>query len=103
MAFVALSASAIAALSPADQLDYYRQEREVLKAALTRKNTRKVTIKPSEKGGVSMYGLGRFPVTLYESQWKALRDNLSLVFDLIDANREHFDAVAAKKGFNPEG
>ena len=26
----------------------------------------------SEKGGVSVYGLGRFPVTLYKEQWKKL-------------------------------
>lgn len=29
-------------------------------------------IKVSSKGGVSVYGLGRFPVTLYSSQWQSL-------------------------------
>lgn len=29
-------------------------------------------IKLSSKGGVSVYGLGRFPVTLYQSQWLSL-------------------------------
>jgi hypothetical protein len=28
-----------------------------------------LSLKVSEKGGVSLYGLGRFPVTLYKSQW----------------------------------
>jgi len=28
----------------------------------------------SEKGGLSVYGLGRFPVTLYKEQWKRLLD-----------------------------
>jgi len=28
----------------------------------------------SEKGGVSVYGLGRFPVTLYKEQWVKLLD-----------------------------
>jgi hypothetical protein len=28
----------------------------------------------SEKGGVSVYGLGRFPVTLYKEQWLRLLD-----------------------------
>jgi hypothetical protein len=28
----------------------------------------------SEKGGVSVYGLGRFPVTLYQEQWLKLLD-----------------------------
>ena len=31
-----------------------------------------LTIKVSEKGGLSVYGLGRFPVTLYKSQWERL-------------------------------
>lgn len=35
---------------------------------------RKITLKVSEKGGLSMYGLGRFPVTLYRSQWEKLID-----------------------------
>jgi hypothetical protein len=30
------------------------------------------SIKVSEKGGVSVYGLGRFPVTLYKEQWDKL-------------------------------
>lgn len=30
------------------------------------------SIKVSEKGGVSVYGLGRFPVTLYKEQWERL-------------------------------
>lgn len=33
---------------------------------------RKVTMKVSEKGAISVYGLGRLPVTLYASQWSAL-------------------------------
>lgn len=33
---------------------------------------RKISYKVSEKGAVSVYGLGRFPTTLYRSQWEAL-------------------------------
>lgn len=33
---------------------------------------RKLTLKVSEKGAVSLYGLGRFPVTLYGGQWERL-------------------------------
>ena len=36
--------------------------------------SRGVTLKVSEKGGVSVYGLGRFPVTLYKEQWTKLLD-----------------------------
>ncbi len=33
---------------------------------------RGLTLKVSEKGGLSVYGLGRFPVTLYKEQWARL-------------------------------
>ena len=35
---------------------------------------RKLTCKVSEKGAISVYGLGRFPVTLYIGQWEKLTD-----------------------------
>jgi hypothetical protein len=34
----------------------------------------RVSLRVSEKGGVSLYGLGRFPVTLYKEQWVRLLD-----------------------------
>jgi hypothetical protein len=43
---------------------------EALKAQLAQKN--KLSLKVSEKGAVSVYGLGRFPVTLYKEQWERL-------------------------------
>jgi hypothetical protein len=50
------------------ELERLRAENEALKA----KMTRATTIKVSEKGAVSVYGLGRFPVTLYKEQWLKL-------------------------------
>lgn len=41
-------------------------------AKLARAQDRKLTIKVSDKGACSVYGLGRFPVTLYASQWRKL-------------------------------
>lgn len=35
---------------------------------------RKLTFKVTDKGGLSVYGLGRFPTTLYKSQWERLLD-----------------------------
>jgi hypothetical protein len=55
--------------------DELRAEVERLRAeneALRAKTSRATTIKVSEKGGVSVYGLGRFPVTLYKEQWLKL-------------------------------
>lgn len=43
-------------------------------ARLKQRGTRGVSMKVSEKGGVSIYGLGRFPVTLYKEQWEKLLD-----------------------------
>jgi hypothetical protein len=44
---------------------------ENLAAAKTAK-ARSLTIKVSQKGGASVYGLGRWPVTLYKTQWRQL-------------------------------
>jgi hypothetical protein len=41
----------------------------------------------SEKGGVSVYGLGRFPVTLYQEQWDTLLSHTSELREFIDANK----------------
>ena len=43
-------------------------------AQLKRTANRGVSLKVSEKGGRSVYGLGRFPVTLYKEQWTKLLD-----------------------------
>ena len=54
-----------------------KAEIEKLKAendALKKRSDRKLALKVSEKGAVSLYGLGRFPVTLYKEQWLKLLD-----------------------------
>lgn len=51
-----------------EELERVKAENEALKA----KATRATSIRVSEKGGVSVYGLGRFPVTLYKEQWLKL-------------------------------
>jgi hypothetical protein len=38
-------------------------------ASLKKGSPKGVSLKVSEKGGVSVYGLGRFPITLYKEQW----------------------------------
>jgi hypothetical protein len=49
------------------ELERLKAENEQLKTRAARGG-----IKVSEKGGVSVYGLGRFPVTLYKEQWMKL-------------------------------
>jgi hypothetical protein len=46
-----------------------------------------LTFKVSEKGAVSVYGLGRFPVTLYQEQWDKLLGQIDELRAFIDANR----------------
>ena len=46
-----------------------------------------VSFKVSEKGAVSVYGLGRFPVTLYLEQWKKLLSNVDELKAFIEANK----------------
>jgi len=43
-------------------------------AALKKGAVTGITMKVSEKGAVSIYGMGRFPVTLYKEQWLKLLD-----------------------------
>ena len=52
------------------ELERLKAENERLK----NQRARGVSLKVSEKGGVSVYGLGRFPVTLYKEQWTKLLD-----------------------------
>jgi hypothetical protein len=52
------------------ELERLRKENESLKKGAVRG----VSLKVSEKGGVSVYGLGRFPITLYKEQWTKLLD-----------------------------
>jgi hypothetical protein len=46
-----------------------------------------LSVKVSDKGGLSVYGLQRFPVTLYREQWEAILDQADKLRDFIEANR----------------
>jgi hypothetical protein len=50
------------------ELERLRKENEALKKA----SSPGIRLKVSEKGAVSIYGMGRFPVTLYKEQWLKL-------------------------------
>jgi len=49
-------------------------------------------MKVSEKGGVSVYGLGRFPVTLYKEQWIRLLDMVDDIRSFIEENESKLKA-----------
>ena len=48
----------------------------------------KLLMKVSEKGGLSVYGLGRFPVTLYKEQWEKLLEAVSEIRAFIKDNEQ---------------
>jgi len=70
------------------ELERLRAENERLK----NRQTRGVSLKVSEKGGVSVYGLGRFPVTLYKEQWTRLLDMSDDIRSFIKENEARLKA-----------
>ena len=52
-----------------------------------RKRTGSLEFRVSEKGGVSVYGLGRFPVTLYYEQWTRLLDAAEKLREFLEENK----------------
>ncbi len=61
-------------MSTEDELKAELDRLKAENAALKSRSGRAVSMKVSEKGAVSVYGLGRFPVTLYQEQWLKLLD-----------------------------
>jgi len=72
------------------ELERLRRENEALKA----RTARGTSLRVSEKGGVSVYGLGRFPVTLYKEQWDKL---LAMAEEIRAFIREHESQLKAKE------
>ncbi len=70
------------------ELERLKAENERLKDARGRSSGLKV----SEKGGVSVYGLGRFPVTLYKEQWTKLLDMADEIRAFIKENEGRLKA-----------
>jgi hypothetical protein len=77
----------------AAELEALRAELASLKAAAAA--GQRISYKVSEKGALSVYGLGRFPVTLYRSQWERLLDpaNVQAITAYMVA---HGDRLASK-------
>jgi hypothetical protein len=61
-------------MAPDEDLKAELERLKAENAALKSRGAKGVSMKVSEKGAVSVYGLGRFPVTLYQEQWLKLLD-----------------------------
>ena len=66
------------------ELERLRAENQRLK----QRGSRAMSMKVSEKGALSVYGLGRFPVTLYKEQWGKLLDMADDIRAFIEENKD---------------
>jgi len=66
------------------ELERLRAENERLKSS----NRNRLAMKVSEKGALSVYGMGRFPVTLYKEQWLKLLAMADDIKAFIEANND---------------
>ena len=74
------------------ELDRLRNEN----AALKKGASSSLRLKVSEKGALSVYGMGRFPVTLYKEQWLKLLDMSDDIRAFIAANEAQLKTKAPK-------
>jgi hypothetical protein len=75
--------------------EHLRAELELLRkenAALRKEFASRIRLKVSETGAVSVYGIRRFPVTLYKEQWLKLLDRSSDIRAFIAANKAQLKA-----------
>ncbi len=83
-------------MSPSDdmkaELDRLRAENEELKAKAPARGI--LSMKVSEKGALSVYGMGRFPVTLYKEQWLKL---LTITDDIKKFIEDNSDRLKTKE------
>ena len=75
------------------ELARLRAENERLKQA----GRGKLAMKVSEKGALSVYGMGRFPVTLYKEQWLRLLSMADEIKAFIEANAASLKAKESKE------
>ena len=64
------------------EIERLRAENEALKKS----SSKGLSMRVSEKGAVSVYGLGRFPVTLYKEQWLRVLDMADDIKEFIRQN-----------------
>ena len=82
----------------ADEMQAELERLRAENARLKGQSGRGITMKVSEKGALSVYGLGRFPVTLYKEQWTRLLQ----AADDIRAFLKDNDAQLKTKGADPK-
>lgn len=67
--------------------DLSKEELIARLTAAEAKAERKLSLKVSEKGGVQLNGLRRFPVTFYAQEWQAIEAQMPAIMAFITANK----------------
>jgi hypothetical protein len=74
--------------SSEEKLARLEAENKALKDQIEQRKPGQLRLKISEKGGLSVYGLGRFPVTLYKEQWKRLLEHAEEIKAFLEQNEQ---------------
>lgn len=72
----------------AQQAEIEKLRAENAKLAARAASSKALSLKVSEKGAISVYGMGRFPITLYRSQMEALLAHKPVILEFIKANED---------------
>jgi hypothetical protein len=70
------------------EIEQVQETSEAAKPVAARPGRGGISLKVSEKGAVSVYGLGRFPVTLYREQWNRLLQHTDEIRQFMTENAE---------------
>ena len=69
-----------------NEVERLRYENEEFK-----KRQRPVTFSVNDKGGISVYGVGKYPVSLYKIQWERILEKSNELHAFINENAEHLN------------
>ena len=81
--------------TPEEKLARLEAENRALREQIEQRKPGQLRLKVSEKGALSVYGLGRFPVTLYKEQWTRLLDYGDEIRSFIKDNDQSLKAKQA--------
>ena len=83
--------------TPEQKLARLEAENRALREQVEQRRPGQLRLKVSEKGGLSVYGLGRFPVTLYKEQWIWLLEHADAIKSFLKENDQLLKAKQQEK------
>jgi hypothetical protein len=79
---------------PVEQMNLAELRAHIAQLEDEKRKTQTLSFKIGEKGGVSVYGMGRFPVTLYYEQWVRLFAAKDRIMAFMEENKEKLASKA---------